>query len=218
MPDPPALIETLRYEDGYRRLERHLARMAASAKVLGHAWRRDEVERALAAAAEDRTGAWRVRVELQGDGRVSWRAQPLGAPPPEPVAVALAEETVEADDPWRRHKTTRRALYDAATEAAAARGLADVLFLNDRGGLVEGAVSNVFVARGDRVLTPPLGAGALPGVLRAELLERGWAVEEEVDADLLRAAERLWIGSSLRGLRSARLRERALSVSSKRAS
>ncbi|MEP6340256.1 aminotransferase class IV [Parasphingorhabdus sp.] len=54
------------------------------------------------------------------------------------------------------------------------------------------------------MLTPPLTRGVLPGVLRAELLENGDAVEADLTAADLDSG--LWVGNSLRGLIKAQLR------------
>ncbi|MDZ7801976.1 MAG: aminotransferase class IV [Trueperaceae bacterium] len=202
---PPALIETLRYEEGYARLERHLARLRASAQTLGHRYAEPDVRRALAEAVPDAPGVWRVRLELRADGEVRCQTRRLEAGPPEPVPVALARERIAADDPWRRHKTTHRQVYDTATTVARRYGWADVLFMNQRGQVAEGAISNVFMTRGAHLITPPVSAGALPGVLRADLLVEGRAVAGEVTPADLRDGAALWIGNALRGLRRARL-------------
>ena len=74
----------------------------------------------------------------------------------------------------------------------------EVLFLNERGELAEGARSNVFVRRKGVLLTPPLAAGLLPGRLREELLAKGEAVEATLtEADL---QGEVYFGNSLRGL------------------
>lgn len=199
----------MRYEDGYVRLPGHLARLEASAAALGYAWRPDLVRRALddASAGRDGDGAWRVRLLLASDGRPSWQAARMKPPTPEPVPVALARDPVDGGDPWRRHKSTHRSQYDAASAEARRRGLADLLFGDGDGYLVEGAVSTVFVTlRGrDGPVTPPLARGALPGVLRAQLLDRGRAFVDDVPLRALADADAVWIGSSLRGLRQARI-------------
>ena len=64
--------------------------------------------------------------------------------------------------------------------------------------MAEGARSNVFVRRGDVLLTPPLAAGALPGILRAELIADGKAREAVLMPDDL--AGEVWLGNALRGL------------------
>jgi para-aminobenzoate synthetase/4-amino-4-deoxychorismate lyase len=100
----------------------------------------------------------------------------------------------------RRHKTTARAVYDRALAGVRDRPeIFDVIFCNMRGELAEGARSTLFVRLDGQWLTPPLAAGALPGVLRAERLASGWAREACLrPADLLRA-EAIECGNALRG-------------------
>jgi para-aminobenzoate synthetase/4-amino-4-deoxychorismate lyase len=55
----------------------------------------------------------------------------------------------------------------------------------------------------DRLLTPPLDCGLLPGTLRAELLERGEIAEAVLfPSDMERATE-IWLINSVRGWRRA---------------
>jgi branched-chain amino acid aminotransferase len=59
----------------------------------------------------------------------------------------------------------------ALLEQAHAEGFDDVLLLNERGQIAECTSANVFLVRGDQVLTPPLSTGCLPGVTRDVLCE-----------------------------------------------
>ena len=94
-----------------------------------------------------------------------------------------------------RHKTSDRAFYDDARD-----GAFEVLFERD-GQLTEGSFTSLFVERDGVLLTPPLGLGLLPGVLRGELLDTGRAVEAVLTrADL---ADGFLIGNALRGLMPA---------------
>src|SRR5206468_7244176 len=45
------------------------------------------------------------------------------------------------------------------------------VLLNSCDEIAEGSVSNLFVRCGDRLLTPPLESGCLPGIARREVLE-----------------------------------------------
>jgi branched-chain amino acid aminotransferase len=56
-------------------------------------------------------------------------------------------------------------------ERAHEQGLDEVLLLNERGQVAECTSANIFVARGDRVWTPPQSDGCLAGVTRGVLLE-----------------------------------------------
>ena len=198
------LIETLRREDGrYPRLAGHLERLRRSAAWLGFAC--DEVRIAELLAGQPVVGTWRVRLTLAKDGSIDVQAFPLGVEPSEPRYAVLAASTIESGYPLRRHKTTDRAQYDAALKGLDGDPqLFDVVFLNERGEVAEGARSNVFVERDGVLLTPPLESGTLPGVLRAALLADGLAREAVLyPADL---ADGFWLGNALRGLVKVLLR------------
>ncbi len=198
------LIETLRLEAGVLcRRERHLARMANSASALGFSFLQEKLDAALATLPS--TGKWRVRLTLDKTGAFAAAAFPLHDEPAGPRFARLADTAIDSRYPLRRHKTTDRALYDAAlAEVTADASLFDVVFLNERGEVAEGARSNVFVERDGVLLTPPLTSGALPGILREELLASGQACEAILlPADL---ADGFWLGNSLRGLIRVSLR------------
>lgn len=207
-PEPLALFETLRCDPaagGLQRREAHLARLARSAAHWGLPFDPDEARAVLAAAEREGAGLRRVRLELSPDGSLRAEARPFRDGPRTGLRAAIARERIDASDPLRRHKTTARALYDAASRRAEALGLAELIFLNERGEVAEGAISNVFARFGGELRTPPLDAGALPGVLRGELLARGEAREAALTPADLRRADAVLVGNALRGLRSVRL-------------
>ena len=115
--------------------------------------------------------------------------------------VGIAATRFDSRDPLLRHKTTRRELYEEAL--AAARGADEVVFLNERDEVCEGARTNIFVERDGALLTPPVSCGLLPGVLRANLLARGRAREKILRLEDLRGE--FFIGNSLRGFLRAKL-------------
>lgn len=196
---------------GFVRLGAHLGRLARTCAYLGVPFSPDAARAALAAATAGATEPLRVRLQVERSGAVHAVTAPAPAPPEGVLEVGVALERVDERDPLRRHKTTARDLYDRASERAAELGLADVVFLNRLGEVAEGGISNVFVRRGERLLTPPLASGALPGVLRGELIATGACAEMHlVLADLEGGA--FLIGSSLRGLREVRLATGVVSV------
>lgn len=91
----------------------------------------------------------------------------------------------------------------ATLEGVAAEGFHDALLLNERGEIAECTSANIFVVKDGAVLTPPLAAGALPGISRKAVLEgaaeEGLSVREATlwPADL-RAADEVFISSSTR--------------------
>ena len=205
------LIETLLWtrDEGFFLLAEHLERLRRSSAQLGFRCDESRVVEALTRAAESFPGAaaarLRVRIVLSADGAIESSAAQI-----EPVAenaiwtVALAERRFESGDPLLRHKTTRRELYE--TELARANA-DEVLFLNERDEVCEGARANVFLAREGVLLTPPLACGLLPGTLRAHLLREGRAREAVLRLADFEGAE-FYMGNSVRGLVRGALRGR----------
>lgn len=193
------LIETALWDGAAcPRLEGHLARLTASAAALG--WPCDAKAAGAALRGEPGTPA-RLRLTLDRAGVLEVARAPLPPSPPE-WRLGLASARLHSADPWLRHKTTRRAVYDAA-RAAMPEGLDELLFLNERGELCDGTITTLFFDRGEGLRTPPLSCGLLAGVLRAELLTAGHCREEKLLADDLPQV-RLWVGNALRGLMPAR--------------
>ena len=192
------LIETLRRENGrYPRLAGHLARLRHSADWLGFALDEGALRRRLEAQPAD--GIWRVRVTLVKSGDLAVQSFPLADEPGRIRQARLAATRIDSGDPLRGHKTSERRVYDDALRGLPADStIFDLVFLNERGEVAEGARSNVFVDRDGILLTPPLASGCLPGVLRGELLASGQAREATLMPADLQAG--FWLGNALRGL------------------
>ena len=56
-------------------------------------------------------------------------------------------------------------------QEAQRKGFDEGIFLNQEGELCEGSFSNLFLIRGNSLLTPPLAAGLLPGITRNFVLK-----------------------------------------------
>ena len=204
------LIETLRWErgTGFVRLERHLARLYGSASELGFICDPTKVGSVLAEAiASPSSPLLRVRLTLARNGNVQCSAQPFALLPPETVwKLRLARAHLISTDMLLRHKTSRRAAYDAARAEFTHQQADEVILLNERGELCEGAITSLFADFGDGPLkTPALQCGLLGGVLRGEMIEKGEAMETVLMRDDLQDAKTLWVGNSLRGLIKATL-------------
>lgn len=203
------LIETMFFDpvEGVQRLEGHLARMKASAQALGFTFDRHGARNSLQSATFRLRSAARVRMRLAPSGALAVEVSPLPRLAELPVPVAVRPTPMAADDFRLTHKTSLRAAYDTARHES---GAAEVVFVDEPGFVTEGSWSNVFVERGGQLLTPPLALGLLPGVLRAELIDKGRAVESHLRLADLESG--FFIGNSLRGLIPARLADAAASA------
>jgi para-aminobenzoate synthetase/4-amino-4-deoxychorismate lyase len=203
------LIETMFFDpvEGVQRIEGHLARMKASAAALGFTFDRHGARNVLQSATFRLRNAARVRMRLAPSGALAIEVSPLPRLAELPVPVAVRPAPMAADDFRLTHKTSLRAAYDSARHAS---GAAEVVFVDEPGFVTEGSWSNIFVERDGQLLTPPLALGLLPGVLRAELIDKGRAVESHLRLADLESG--FFIGNSLRGLIPARLADAAASA------
>ncbi|MDE1183389.1 aminodeoxychorismate synthase component I [Paraburkholderia sp.] len=200
-------------ETGVRHLERHLARLEASATYLAFRFDEATVRAQLAAqcAALPAGSAHRVRLALDKHGNVDLVTGLLAPLHDETAGVLLGPDhgfaTMQSGDALLLHKTTRRAEYDRGWHEAEAHGAFDMLFFNERGELTEGGRSNVFVKLDGQWWTPPLRVGVLPGVMRSVLLDDPalGAAERVLSRDDVLNAEALMICNALRGAMPARL-------------
>jgi len=204
------LIETLRWSprEGFIRLDLHLERLSTSASQLRFRFDRTGAEARLSSEA----GSWvylandqRVRLQLARTGDLTIAYEPAAEARSGALELCVAHERLDAGDPCLRHKTTRRELHERAFAQAAAQGQDEAVLLNRSGAVADASRNSIFVERGGCLVTPPIAAGALPGVLRACLIAEGRVVEGELRQTDLQDAERWFIGNSLHGLRQARL-------------
>jgi para-aminobenzoate synthetase/4-amino-4-deoxychorismate lyase len=210
-PDKLFLIETLLWDGTYPFIELHLDRLADSADYFSFACDRAAIRIALEQHAQQFTesGPRRVRLlMIDPDGNVQICSEPL-QPNPDPNRVArvcISPHRTDPADPTLYHKTTQRPIYAIEFLEAQRRGFDDVLFLNLRGEVTEGAVSNVFIEKDGRWSTPPIECGLLAGVYRRHLLETQPEIEERVlYLDDLRHADGVYIANAVRGLRRVQI-------------
>jgi len=206
------VFETLKVEDGVPfALRRHVERLARSAAGLAlDAPAPDAIRHAVEqVVSANGMGDGVVRITLTGG------PAPLGSErgPEGPTLIVAAgpprgwgASAAVAVAPWPRNergplaglKTVSYAENVVALRWARQRGAEEAIFGNVAGQLCEGTGTNVFVARGQRMLTPPLASGCLAGVTRQLLLELDVAEEADVPLSVLAEAEEAFLTSSTR--------------------
>lgn len=185
-----ALIETIRVRDSRTPLlAGHHARLQASCTAL-RLPPPGSLERILAPWLGLGDGV--VRLELDATGiRITTRA----VPPIGPLSLILA---ATPHQPYP-HKVTARTAFDDALAEARAAGRDDALLLTTEGLVAEGTTWNIFWWEGDRLSTPPLTLGVLPGVGRKRVMELAPAVERSCRPPEL-AGRNLFATNAIRGV------------------
>jgi branched-chain amino acid aminotransferase len=97
------------------------------------------------------------------------------------ATVVVSDIRVNESDPTTCHKTTAYMANLLALRDAHRGRAAEAIRFNTKNHLAEGAISNVFLVRDGRLLTPPAEEGLLPGITRAAVLEL--AAEVDVPAE-----------------------------------
>ncbi|MCH7957488.1 MAG: aminotransferase class IV family protein [Proteobacteria bacterium] len=212
------LFETIRARDGRPlRLAAHCARLRAGADVLDlpvpvsdEALGRALEETLKANAVTD--GVLRLTL-TRGPG-------PRGLlPPPRPRPTLLITAAAEASSPSPIRAViatkTRRNEHSPLSRCkcinyldnilarleAAKRGADDALMLNTAGRLAGTTIANLFLVIDGVVVTPPVADGALPGVIRAEVLAAAGAEERSLKPEDLASASEAFITNCL-GIRA----------------
>lgn len=205
--EPFALIETMRCTAGtIPLLEAHLERLRRSAARFGFPLDEAALRARLhqVVQALDPMQSWRLRLTLDERGHMRLTSTVLEAEAPRPWRLCVAPWRLDAADPLRYHKTTRRADYEAAYLQARAAGYDEVIFLNTRGEVCEGSRTNIFAQMDGQLYTPPVRCGLLPGVYRAHVLAtRPEAAEKVLTLDDLRRAEALYVCNAVLGWQPA---------------
>jgi len=206
-PDKLFLIETMLWNGAYPFIELHLDRLADSADYFDFACDRAAIRNALAQHAQQFAECTPRKVRLlmidpEGNVQISSEELPTSPDPDRVARVCISPHRTDPADPALYHKTTQRPLYALEYLDAQRHGFDDVLFLNLRGELTEGAISNVFVVKDGRWSTPPIESGLLAGVFRRHLLAtRPEIAERTLFLDDLRGADGVYIANAVRGLR-----------------
>jgi len=192
------LLESLLLLDGrYPLLAGHLARLARSAAYFGFALDERAVRLALTALALARSGGrFKARLLVGRDGVVKAEAAAIAGGRMRPLRLGFAPAPVDSAEIMLGHKTTRRAVYEAAL--AACPGCADALLLNERGEVTESTRASLVLRLDGELVTPPLSSGLLPGVFREGLLRRGVVRERVLFPQDVRRAGRVWLVNAVR--------------------
>ncbi len=205
------LMETMLWDKKYIFLNAHLKRLQQSAKYFDFYFNRQKILLELKCIENKFRSEvkYRVRLLMDKDGLVNLEHCVItGGLSRQARYIVISKYKVDPEDKYLYHKTTNRALYDNQHKYYAAKGYFDVIFLNTRDEVAEGAISNIIVQKNGRLYTPPVTCGLLSGIFRQYLLDTGKAREKILTVGDLRKADKIFACNSVRGLVEVKLKEK----------
>jgi branched-chain amino acid aminotransferase len=124
---------------------------------------------------------------------------------PDMVRLTVREQGRHAASPLAGVKTISWLNSVWAAAEAHKAGFDEVVMLNERGEVSECTAANLFVVKGDKVLTPPLSSGCLEGVTRGILMEiaseAGTSIgEQTLRVEDLTSADEVFVTSTNRNV------------------
>lgn len=189
----------------------HHARLSTSGRSLGLPWNYSATElraRCLALLKANRCEAGSLKIVVYRDstngsvGELIFSREPAYSAEDYKRGFQLKTQRDLGRPSGAAHKSTRYRKNLQAREAARAAGGQDALFVDERGRVLEGAATNLFLVLDGVLVTPPLEVGILPGVARGEIL-RHWksgAKEQVVTVEMLDAADEAFVTNALVGV------------------
>ena len=235
------LFETIRAYNGKPfMLEAHLERINGSLRSLGLSFQlepreiRRAVERLLAESGLSSADS-RIRLSITpGEGKPTGDLGSCGEPtivilaspisPDLDATLALGVKAVVYPHPRSLSGEMARMKLSSYVENLLARryareeGAFEAIFLDRSGYVLEGAISNLFMLRGERLITPPVELGLLPGITRSVVIRIARDLGVEVDEEPFRLEELLesngiFITNSIIGIVPVReLEERMMGI------
>lgn len=183
-------------QGGYHLLGAHLARLKTSAHFFKFNFDMLKVKCTLHEFVESLISACKVRLELSKSGHVIIEQKPIMGLP-DVINVSLAKEAVSSSNVFLYHKTTCREAYEKAEPRK--KSAHDIILWNEKGEVTETTIANLVLDFGERLYTPPVKSGLLPGTYRQFLLSSGIIQEKIISVSELQFCKRIYLVNSVRG-------------------
>lgn len=183
------IFDTLKFEDGALTfLEDHYFRLMSSMRMLRMKIPMDftldyydrQIRKTLAANDLNSEGRVRVNVFRQDGGlytpdsneiNYSIEAKPLPKIPKSPIEIELFKDFPVPSGLLSTIKSNNRMVNILGSIYAKENGYQNCILINEKKELVEALNGNVFLIKGNEILTPSLETGCINGIIRKKLIE-----------------------------------------------
>ncbi|OGF45588.1 MAG: aminodeoxychorismate synthase, component I [Candidatus Firestonebacteria bacterium RIFOXYC2_FULL_39_67] len=201
-PEDFKIIETILWARKYVLLGGHLRRLEKSAKYFNFILDLNNIKKQLKAKEKLLNGDNKhmVRLLLSKNGKVECLSSALTPRKNIKEKAVISSARVDSKNKYLYHKTTLRKLYEKEREKIKEKDIFDVIFLNEKKEVTEGAITNIFIEKKGKYYTPPVSSGLLPGVYREYLLKEKKAVQQILKIKDLKLADRIYLVNSVRGI------------------
>jgi len=112
--------------------------------------------------------------------------------------VVLSDFKTSPSNKFVYFKTTLRAKYDSEYNKWKENGFTDAIFMNENDNITEGAVTNIFIRKGNKYITPIVSSGLLEGCYRKYFMEKTGSEEKIITLNDILNADEMMIVNSVR--------------------
>ncbi len=121
------------------------------------------------------------------------------------LIIDLCETVTLTADTLSNLKSLNSLIYVMAAIEKSEKGFDELLLRNQKGELVEGTSTNLFIVKKKAIYTPPLSSGALDGVMRKQIIQvakrLGFSVSEEsISQEALESADEVFLSNAVSGI------------------
>jgi para-aminobenzoate synthetase/4-amino-4-deoxychorismate lyase len=204
------LIETLRLEtttEIYHHIDQHIARLLASATIFGFTLDLQTIKNKLnrykieLCQQKNPCRYFKIRLTAYQNGNINIQHDALLEDKQNQLRrIMLSPFKIKSYSIFQHHKTSHREQYNKAYQLAEQQGYYDVVFFNENNELAEASRHNIFIQKKGHYLTPPLSAGILNGIERAQFIQQHHVEEKKLSRTDLINADKILLSNSVRGI------------------
>lgn len=156
----------------------------------------------------------RITYSLQGEKLnpfITYEVFPFKPTFQKEVKIAFSKYQLKHNDKIRQFKTTNNFIYFYEFQKVRTRGYDEVIFLDDKGHILEGSRTNIFLVFYDKkseklhLKTPAIECGILPGIAREKIISICKALgirvtQEKLTLNSFKEAEEIFLTNSVHGI------------------
>ena len=174
--------------------EQHLERLRKASRYFASPYDAEELRKKIEAECQscDVNKDYRLRISLSKSGEIELSRQILTPLSPHFCQAKLCLQEAGLQKAFTYFKTTHRPHLNLDKQ--------EIIYYNARGELLETSIGNLVLKIDEKLYTPPIRLGILPGIYRQHLLETGQVEEKVLTLKDLAQAEAIYGCNAVRGL------------------